>query len=49
MLVPSVAGRAMWGTVIPVRWRAAPSSTGAGMVLQSTVSGDGFWGVLMWG
>lgn len=37
-MVPSVAGRGTEATDIPVRWRAAPSSVGAGMVDQSGVS-----------
>src|SRR5579871_3628164 len=37
-LAPSVAGSATAGTAAPARWRAAPSSTGAGIFDQSTLS-----------
>src|SRR5437588_127645 len=38
MVRPSVASRATGGTARPVKCRAAPSSTGAGIVDQSTLT-----------
>src|SRR5262245_72250 len=46
--VPSVAASAMSGTAIPVRCRAPPSSSGAGIFDQSTSLRLGWFGETIW-